>query len=182
MLRRHALTVALVAGILLLLWLFFRPATAPVDPTPPPSTAPAPQSEIAHRQSAIPTPPPPPPPALERSTLADTLNSPATDVAADLRVVADILVNFRTNFPRDGNPVGSNAEITANLTGQNRLRLALIPPDHPAINRDGELCDRWGTPFFFHADSATRMSIRSAGPDRKMHTADDVVFSPFTAP
>ena len=180
MLRRHALTVALVAGIFLLLWLLLRPATAPVDPGPPP--APAPPSAIAHRPSAIPPPPPPPPPALERSTLADTLNSPATDIAADLRVVADILVNFRTNFPRDGNPVGSNAEITAALTGQNRLRLALIPPDHPAINRDGELCDRWGTPFFFHAESATRMSIQSAGPDRKMHTADDVIHSPSTSP
>ena len=55
---------------------------------------------------------------------------------------------------------------------------ALIPPDHPAINRRGELCDRWGTPFFFHAESAKQMSIRSAGPDKKMWTDDDVVFSP----
>ncbi len=61
---------------------------------------------------------------------------------------------------------------------KNPLRLALIPPDQPAINRAGELCDRWGTPFFFHAESATRMEIRSAGPDQKMWSADDVVLSP----
>ena len=109
-----------------------------------------------------------------RSTLADTLNSPATDIRADLRVVAEILDTFRSNFPQLGNPVGNNPEITAVLTGKNKLRLALIPPDHPAINRDGELCDRWGTPFFFHSESATKMEIRSAGPDKKMWTSDDV--------
>jgi hypothetical protein len=119
------------------------------------------------------------PPATDsRSELADTLNSPASDIRADLKVVSMIVDTFRTNFPHDGNPVGNNAEITTALTGRNKLRLSLIPPDHPAINRDGELCDRWGTPFFFHAESATRMGIRSAGPDRKMWTDDDVVLTP----
>jgi len=117
-------------------------------------------------------------PSPGRSTLADALNSPATDVGADLRIVSEIVDAFRSNFPREGNPVGTNAEITAALTGKNRLHLAIIPPDHPAINRDGELCDRWGTPFFFHAESAARMEIRSAGPDRRMWTDDDVVHSP----
>jgi len=74
--------------------------------------------------------------------------------------------------------VGENAEITAVLAGRNRLQLALIPPSHPAINRAGELCDRWGTPFFFHALSGTQMEIRSAGPDRRLWSADDVVLTP----
>lgn len=94
------------------------------------------------------------------------------------RLVALVLDNFRSNFPRSGNPVDLNSEITATLTGQNQLRLALIPPDHPAINREGELTDRWGTPFFFHAESATRMTITSAGPDKKLHTPDDESFAP----
>jgi hypothetical protein len=119
-----------------------------------------------------------PPPALERSTLADSLNAPSSDIRADLRVVASIVETFRTNFLQTGNPTGTNAEITAALTGRNRLQLALIPGDHPAINKAGELCDRWGTPFFFHTESATRMEIRSAGPDRKLWSEDDVVFSP----
>ena len=117
-----------------------------------------------------------PPP--ERSTLADALNSPATDIRSDLKVVASIVDTYRSNFLSTGNPVGSNAEITAALTGGNRLRLALIPADHPAINAEGELCDRWGTPFFFHAESATRMEIRSAGPDRTMWSEDDIAFTP----
>jgi hypothetical protein len=116
--------------------------------------------------------------ALDRSPLADALNSPATDIRTDLRIVSDIIETFRSNFLQTGNPVGTNAEITAALAGKNPLRLSLIPPDHPAINQNGELCDRWGTPFFFHAESATKMEIRSAGPDQKMWNEDDVVLSP----
>ncbi len=43
------------------------------------------------------------------------------------------------------------------------------------INAGGELVYSWGTPFFFHQLSATQMEIRSAGPDRVMWTADDLV-------
>lgn len=106
------------------------------------------------------------------------LNSPGHDTRTDLRLVAETLDTFRTNFPQEGNPTGSNAEITAALTGRNKVRFAFISPNHPAINRQGELCDRWGTPFFFHAESATRMEIRSAGPDRKLWTDDDIAFTP----
>src|SRR3954471_22986726 len=48
-----------------------------------------------------------------RSDLADALNAPTTDIRADLRLIAGIIGTFRSNFPHDGNPVGSNAEITA---------------------------------------------------------------------
>ena len=110
--------------------------------------------------------------------MADTLNAPQTTIAADLSIVLELVTAFRTNFPREGNPVGSNAEITATLSGRNALRFAFIAPDHPAINRAGELCDRYGTPFFFHAESGMRMTIQSAGPDQRLHTADDVVLAP----
>lgn len=133
------------------------------------ATAPAAGSRSATLAPASPEP---------RSTLADELNLPSGDIHADLRIVATILDTFRSNFPRDGNPTGTNAEITAALTGRNRLQLSLIPPDHPAIDAGGELCDRWGTPFFFHAESGTRMEIHSAGPDRRLHTSDDIVQLP----
>ena len=42
----------------------------------------------------------------------------------------------------------------------------------------GELCDRWGRPFFFHQLSGTKMEIRSAGPARQLWTDDDVVLTP----
>lgn len=166
---------AVVAFVLLLLLVVVAPWRQParLDPTGAPAAGaapPAPTPAAAPRAAAIAPP--------ERSTLADALNAPHTDIQADLRLVAGIVETFRSNFLQTGNPTGTNAEITAALTGQNRLRLALIPSDHPAINREGELCDRWGTPFFFHAESATRLDIRSAGPDRKMWNEDDVVLSP----
>jgi hypothetical protein len=113
-----------------------------------------------------------------RITLADELNAPGGDIHHDLMILQDIFIAWRTNYPHDGNPVGENDEITAALTGGNSLKLALIPASHPAINASGELCDRWGTPFVFHQLSGTRMEIRSAGPDRKLYTADDAVLTP----
>jgi hypothetical protein len=174
-------TLALFAGgcgVLLLLWFITRApeevalAGAGSQPTPASqasSSAPRVSSNVNAPKADRP---------VERSTLADRLNAPNGTLREDLAVVSEVLAAFRSNFPRLGNPNGSNADITAALTGRNKLDLALIPPDHPAINRDGELCDRWGTPFFFHAESGTRMTIRSAGPDRRLWTADDEELAP----
>lgn len=106
------------------------------------------------------------------------LNKPGSTIERDLSAVNAVLDAWRGNFPREGNPVGENSDITAALTGANRLELALIPKAHSAINAKGELCDRWGTPFRFHQLSGERMEIRSAGPDRKFATGDDAVFHP----
>jgi len=168
--KRLAL-VAVALALLVALWLLWPRSTetsfassenktpgAPVRLATPPAAAVPPPAEVSH--------------------LADQLNAPAGDIRADLRIVADLLDAFRSNFPHDGNPVGENAEITAALAGKNKLRFAFIAPNHPAIDARGELCDRWGTPFFFHAESGTHMTVRSAGPDKKMWTDDDVVSSP----
>ncbi len=157
--------LALVAFLAWFLWPAGKNSSALTTPV---STSPS------SSQSKIPAPQAAP----EASDLAQELNSSATDIRADLRLVSGIIETFRTNFLQTGNPVGSNADITAALTGKNKLRLAFLPPNHPAINRAGELCDRWGTPFFFHAESAAKMEIRSAGPDKKMWNDDDVVFAP----
>jgi hypothetical protein len=108
------------------------------------------------------------------SHLAGELNAPNGNIRRDLEVVSELFVAWQSNFPREGNPVGDNAEITAALTGHNPLNFAFVPPNHRAINTHGELCDRWGTPFRLHQRSGTFMEIRSAGPDRKFATADDV--------
>jgi hypothetical protein len=114
---------------------------------------------------------------VERSQLADRLNSPEGDIHADLRLINAIFIAYR-GAVRSGNPVGENSEITAVLRGRNKLGFAFIPVDCPAINGKGELCDRWGTPFFFHQLSGEKMEIRSAGPDRRLWTADDEVLTP----
>ena len=112
------------------------------------------------------------------SNLAAELNAPTGTIAGDLQILSSVMTDWRLNFPRSGNPVGDNAEITAALTGENPLRLPMIPRDHRAIDPAGELRDRWGTPFRFHALAGDRMEIRSAGPDRKFGTDDDAVLTP----
>ncbi len=75
-----------------------------------------------------------------------------------------------------GNPVGLNSEITSQLNGENPKQAHFIRPEAGMrINAQGELVDPWGTPFFFHQLSGAQMEIRSAGPDKKMWTADDLV-------
>jgi hypothetical protein len=74
------------------------------------------------------------------------------------------------------NPTGTNPEITDALNGGNPKQARLINEESGLrINGRGELVDSWGTPFFFHQLSGTEMEIRSAGPDKKMWTADDLV-------
>ena len=71
--------------------------------------------------------------------------------------------------------MGTNAEIVRELTGGNAKGAIYLPPDLQRLNDRGELIDEWGTPYFFHQESAERMEIRSAGADRVMWTTDDVV-------
>ena len=72
------------------------------------------------------------------------------------------------------NPVGTNAEIMKALMGGNPKGAQLGPPEGASLNGQGELIDRWGTPYFFHQISKDQMEVISAGPDRKMFTRDDV--------
>jgi hypothetical protein len=101
------------------------------------------------------------------------LNSAESEPADDLATLEVILAEFRRN--NGGNPVGENEEITASLLGRNAKRLAYLPAQGNFLNAAGQLIDRWGTPYFFHQLSGTQTEIRSAGPDRELNTADDLV-------
>jgi len=110
--------------------------------------------------------------------VGEGLNAHDGSAQRDLTILQNVLSAWRSNATGQGNPVGTNREITAALTGANHWGFAIIPPDHPAINDAGELCDRWGTPLFFHQLSGDRMEIISYGPDRERGTADDVIVTP----
>lgn len=111
----------------------------------------------------------PQPPEREDST--QPISLPPVTALENLR---SSLRQYRARF--GGNPVGDNAEITAQLNGGNTRRLVLLNPDDGArFNSDRALVDVWNTPYFFHQLSRTEMEIRSAGPDRRMWTADDLV-------
>ena len=167
-------TAVLRAAIFLGIAAFFflrRPPPAPASPSPAPTAAPRASAsvKIENQESAI------VPPATADSPIAESLNAPGGTIRRDLEILDELIGAFHTNFPRLGNPVGENAEITAALAGENPAKFRFLAPRHPAINARGELCDRWGTPFRFHQLSGTHMEIRSAGPDRKFATADDAV-------
>jgi len=91
----------------------------------------------------------------------------------DLAIVQELLQHYR--FLYKSNPVGSeNAEFTAALLGANPKQVVFISPTSKALSRSFELIDRWGTPFFFHPESASSLTLTSAGPDRKLWTPDDI--------
>ncbi len=111
--------------------------------------------------ASMPAPYQAPPPAI----------NPA--IERDLEKVSLMLRDYRTLMGE--NPVGSNAEIMQAVMGGNPRGARLGPPEGQNINANGELVDAWGTPYFFHQLSADHMEIRSAGPDLKMWTDDDIV-------
>jgi hypothetical protein len=109
----------------------------------------------------------------EAVEVASRINSPDAAEEEDLESVAALLSYYRLFFKM--NPVADdNASVTRALTGSNPSGMILLPPDHPSIDGEGRLLDRWGTPFFFHAMSEKQMEIFSAGPDRKFDTGDDL--------
>jgi hypothetical protein len=162
------------------IWWTSRPATvAPqrretdaVVPSAPPATQQGSNAEPLKKpepeaQSAV-------PPVSEPAGAV-----PAPSTAALSPAVADadlekVQMTFRDYQNALGeNPVGTNAEITKALLGDNLKQLQLSVPAGSRLNEKGEMIDRWGTPYFFHQLSAKQMEIRSAGPDRQLWTADD---------
>lgn len=110
---------------------------------------------------------------LEAIQIAESLHSPDSSAEEDLDFIEQIFSIYRLSFER--NPVaGDNQMVMEALLGGNPRNLVVFPSDHPAINSQGELLDRWGNPYFFHALSGTEMEIFSAGPDGVLNTADDV--------
>ena len=98
------------------------------------------------------------------------------DLAAGDTVLQNLRISFRQYASAFGeNPVGTNPEITSALQGENPKHINFLRADGNRVNANGELVDVWGTPYFFHQLSAHDMEIRSAGPDRVMYTADDLV-------
>jgi hypothetical protein len=165
--RAAVVLLALAAVVVLLRW---RGDPPPVPEQPAASIA-LPSPPQADQEPAVtPVEPLPPVPGNDLSLLTP----------AELRQIRDAVDAVELTL-RDhalalgGNPVGTNAEITAALLGDNARQLKLDIPAGSSLNEAGELCDPWGTPWFFHQIDARKMELRSAGPDRKLYTDDDFV-------
>lgn len=97
----------------------------------------------------------------------------SSEPRADLEVVSQLMSDYRLVFKE--NPVGTeNAEIVAQLLGENPKKVYFIDPEIPALTAAGELLDRWGSPYIFHPLKSDLMDVRSIGPDRKPWTDDDL--------
>lgn len=149
----------------------FLPANVTVPKAPPLAINPRPITDAPHfstmqeyraEQAARTLPPEPlvPPPAGR---------TPENEVQR----IQGTVRKYRAAFGQ--NPVGSNPEITRALAGKNPTGARFLDATGVTLNDASELLDLFGTPYFFHPVSGSIMEIRSAGPDRKLFTADDIV-------
>jgi len=173
---RAAVALAVVA---LVAWLAIAYRTEP--PIADPGGTPAPASPSA-------TPPPPPqsqlpaPPSaapLPGDRLLEGFGDPSTPPVEDLRKVHRLVSGyFSVIKDLTRHPIGGNADLAACLLGENINRQPFLRREHPAINGEGLLVDRWGTPLSVHPEAARSLTLRSAGPDREMYSDDDLVLLP----
>lgn len=144
------------------LW-FLISDTPPNTPQAPPSGA---EGTVENRASTS---------ALPGDLMLASYASPTSDAQQDLTWLARVMDNFSLLVKGDTPiPLGANEEVALALLGKNRAQLAFISAGSPALNPQGQLIDRWGSPLFFHAESSQKIDVRSAGPDRAMWTSDDI--------
>lgn len=122
---------------------------------------------------------PPIGPKIPGDILLADYASPETPPIDDLKKVHYVLTGY-FSVVKDVTryPIGGNADLAACLLGENINRQAFIRAEHPVLNENQLLIDRWKTPFFVHPEGALDLTIRSAGPDTEMFTEDDLVILP----
>ena len=193
---RKIIPALAVVAVLMLVWLLF-PKTK-INSTSPSANSVAAEKYSAAVAAALTSAPPAAVAVIESNfaritapiTAATTVIAPPVSVVPDgrpfapevtnmepqivLEIVSRAIRNYGQHF--GGNPVGSNAEITRALGGDNPGQVNFINAEAGLrVNEKGELIDAWGTPFFFHQLSGTEMEIHSAGADKILWTADDLV-------
>jgi hypothetical protein len=102
---------------------------------------------------------------------ANTNLPPENDLTLLSRLMENSLLLLKSAANR---PLSANEDWASLLRGQNAARERFLPDQHAALGDGGKLVDRWGTPLFFHALGGGRYELRSAGPDKKFWTADDL--------
>jgi len=157
---------AIVLAVLIAAALLWWPSDPPEAPLPAVAESPVATADVA-------------PSRFTEDLSAEHLvgyGTTASDPQRDLGMVKDAVDAFVRAIKIPGAlPTGSNRELVAALAGENAHRIRFIDPASRFINADGELVDRWQTPLFFHFVEADDVGVRSAGPDRAMWTADDVL-------
>lgn len=155
-----------------------------------------PQSTAAKGQAAYPlpdtqtTPPPLQPVALapsvrhpEVENLTEDLSgqylqtyaSETSTLSKDINQCLEMLFAFNHTLQgRSDLPPTGNRNLVSALLGHNNDRIRFLSPASPHLNDQGELVDRFGTPLFFHFQDGFMPDVRSAGPDQRLWTNDDL--------
>ena len=139
------------------------PKAAPAEPMPP-------------AKQTVPADPPAPVPSAVPPSADASVPQPGGTLAEmrdEIENIQFALRDYRTALGE--NPIGNNAEITKALLGENLKQVKIPLPPGATVNGEGQMCDRWGKPYFFHQLSGKQMEIHSAGPDREFGTADDLI-------
>lgn len=102
---------------------------------------------------------------------ADTNLAPENDLTLMSRLMENSVLLLKSAAHR---PLSANEDWAALLLGNNAAQERFLPEGHVALNTKGQLVDRWRTPLFVHALGGGRYELRSAGPDRRLWTADDL--------
>jgi len=113
-------------------------------------------------------------PLLGETILRDYANTnfpPENDLTLMSRLMDNSLLLLKSAANR---PLSANEDWADLFRGKNAAREEFIPAGHIALNAQGQLIDRWKSPLFFHALGGGRYEIRSAGPDKKLWTDDDL--------
>ncbi|NJM38779.1 MAG: hypothetical protein HC845_13420 [Akkermansiaceae bacterium] len=103
---------------------------------------------------------------------ADPGLPPQNDIQLMARAISTFFV---INKQASQLPLSANEEWAAALSGKKPGTEPWISNQCPAIDSQGRLVDRWGTPLHFHSLGGKMWEIRSAGPDRKSWTSDDLL-------
>ncbi len=102
---------------------------------------------------------------------ADPRLPPENDLTLMSRLMDNAVLLLKSAANR---PLSANEDWADLFRGKNSVREVFLPDQHRALNAQGQLVDRWNTPLFFHALGGGRYELRSAGPDQKLWTADDL--------
>ena len=116
---------------------------------------------------------------LDRNQLSEMallLDAPDLPDSEAMPAIHSLLTSLRIVANGNRYPAGLNVEITNALLGKNARKVGYLPVDCPRINQNGELVDQYGSPYWFHSPRQGILYITSAGPDRILHTDDDIVF------
>ncbi len=157
-----SISALVVIGIAI--WIFTRPDSAPVSENEPGGVKP------------LITPSPPPAPVLADTMLVDYA-SEASSGKDDLNLMVAFLDSvFLLIKQRDTADYATNEDLVLFLQGNNSHQSPFLNQKSHALNDEGQLVDRWESPLIFHPVSQKLLEIRSAGPDQKPYTEDDLLW------